>query len=474
MSVVACRQQVDHEHEYLRTQVDPLLMPLIESLLLYQPSSIYDFILKFIDGVNLGHMKHMGDATRSAKARRHRMVDFMSSSVLPVMDDLTQRIMAEKPSNVHDFLREIVQTRLHHDAPLPDHDSLVLPSFRVGDRVECRFKGRPKYVPGVVDAVDGGTYTIRYENGKVEEHIHPILLRRPEDDNQTTAAACSQPEGEPGCREIHPVLLLLGLDGAGKSTLLATLQGDLDKSIPPTAGFSPATFQLPNGVATFYDLGGGPTIRAAWKEYYADAHGVIYVVDAADGERIAEAAARLDDAMSHPLLRGKPLLIYANKVDQPHALSELDFAAAMHVERYAVTKTLRSITKAKANGHRVDDRLETGLMWMLHAIEADYDALSTRVAENRAEKKKHDAAAWQAQKERVWAYKEEKERALMLAEDNESTQAMFKKPDTARKQPKGDGPVCSTCQTEPAVTKCAASKWMPVCAGCAETLKKKA
>ncbi|RHY83408.1 hypothetical protein DYB28_001819, partial [Aphanomyces astaci] len=273
------RQHVDQEHEYLRTQVDPLLMPLIEALLLHQPPSIYDFIAKFLDGAALGSMKHVGDATtKSAKARRHRMVEFMSSSVLPVMDDLTQRILQDKPSNAKEFLRDIVQTRLlnkqRHDPSATSFD-LGTPQFHVGDRVDCRFKGRPKYLPGVVDSIDdGGLCTIRYDNGKVEEHIHPILLRRPQD----------QPEAEDNTeqsktprREIKPVLLMLGLDGAGKSTFLSTLQGgmcllpvDLDKDIPPTAGFSSVTFQLANGSATFYDLGGGPTIRALWKEYFAD------------------------------------------------------------------------------------------------------------------------------------------------------------------------------------------------------------
>ncbi|RHY91735.1 hypothetical protein DYB37_005926, partial [Aphanomyces astaci] len=308
------RQHVDQEHEYLRTQVDPLLMPLIEALLLHQPPSIYDFIAKFLDGAALGSMKHVGDATtKSAKARRHRMVEFMSSSVLPVMDDLTQRILQDKPSNAKEFLRDIVQTRLlnkqRHDPSATSFD-LGTPQFHVGDRVDCRFKGRPKYLPGVVDSIDdGGLCTIRYDNGKVEEHIHPILLRRPQD----------QPEAEDNTeqsktprREIKPVLLMLGLDGAGKSTFLSTLQGGmcLLPDIPPTAGFSSVTFQLANGSATFYDLGGGPTIRALWKEYFADAHGVIYMVDASDADRIQEASKHLEVAMAHPMLRGKPLLMY--------------------------------------------------------------------------------------------------------------------------------------------------------------------
>lgn len=39
----------DGEHEYLRQHVDPVLMPLIEALLLYQPESIYEFICDYVD-----------------------------------------------------------------------------------------------------------------------------------------------------------------------------------------------------------------------------------------------------------------------------------------------------------------------------------------------------------------------------------------------------------------------------------------
>ncbi|RHY29291.1 hypothetical protein DYB32_005260 [Aphanomyces invadans] len=225
-TTASSRQHVDQEHEYLRTQVDPLLMPLIEALLLHQPSSIYEFIAKFLDGAALGKMKHVGDATaKSAKARRHRMVEFMSSSVLPVMDDLTQRILQDKPANAKAFLRNIVQSRLltNEGEPCLAAFDLVMPQFHVGDRVDCRFKGRPKYLPGVVENIDeGGLCTIRYDNGKVEEHIHPILLRLP----------LEQPEAEEAIeasktprRDIKPVILMLGLDGSGKSTFLSTLQG---------------------------------------------------------------------------------------------------------------------------------------------------------------------------------------------------------------------------------------------------------
>ncbi|CAK4809985.1 unnamed protein product [Aphanomyces euteiches] len=463
-TAVGGRGRVDGEHEYLRTQVDPLLMPLIEALLLYQPTSIYEFLIKFLDGAALGAMKHVAEVKKSTKARRHRMVEYMSATVLPLMDDLTQRILQTKPSDAKEFLRDIVQARLlaNPDEFVSASSPMTFQSFKVGDRVECRFKGRPKYLPATVQAIDNNgasvMYTIHYDNGKTEEHIHPILLR-----------SISRREN------IQPVLLLLGLDGAGKSTFLSTMQGDLDKDVPPTAGFSSVKFQLSNGTATFYDLGGGPTIRAMWREYFADAHGVIYVVDASDTSRLKESAEMLKEAMTHPMLNGKPLLILANKIDRMPAFSEVDFSREMQAEAFADKKIVQVITKASANGNLVDDRLESGLGWILNRIEEAYDDLEAKVAQDKAAKKAQDDAAWQAQKERVWAYKEERERGLMLLEDSPKVQQLYsKKEDEAKKATNEDQvPMCTSCQTQPAVTKCSASKWMPVCGDCAAMLKKK-
>lgn len=97
------RKAAANEHEYLRRFVDPVLMPLIESLLLYQPESIYEFIHDYVDESKasrfLMHSAQPGYAKKLTN--RRKMVDFMSTSVIPVMDDLAHQILREKPSSVH-------------------------------------------------------------------------------------------------------------------------------------------------------------------------------------------------------------------------------------------------------------------------------------------------------------------------------------------------------------------------------------
>ncbi|KAG6977766.1 hypothetical protein JG688_00000028 [Phytophthora aleatoria] len=273
------RKAVENEHEYLRQCVDPVLMPLIESLLLYQPESVYHFIHDFVDEQKTNRFVHHSRSIGYAKklTNRRKMADFMSTSVIPVMDDLAKQILREKPNSV---------------------------------------KGRPRFFPGVITAVDdNGTFTVLYDDGKTESNVHCICMK-PHTSDKTSAQKTTNEEfkdnqeGPKVTRTMEIVLLIIGIDGAGKTTLLSTLQGDLDKEHVPSAGFTSATFQTDTGSATFYDLGGGPAFRNVWKEYYADVHGVIFVVDSSGENSVLQAANVLEESMANELMVNKPLLMY--------------------------------------------------------------------------------------------------------------------------------------------------------------------
>jgi ADP-ribosylation factor-like protein 13B len=135
----------------------------------------------------------------------------------------------------------------------------------------------------------------------------------------------------------HLTIVLLGIDNAGKSTVLARLKNGeltllffkppvhklsrvwLDPGSPTTAtiGFSTATVQFnPDNAKqkyalTIYDVGGGPKIRGIWKNYVAEVHGVVWVVDSCDSMvRLKESAAELHKIYAEDeRLQGKPLLM---------------------------------------------------------------------------------------------------------------------------------------------------------------------
>lgn len=71
-----------------------------------------------------------------------------------------------------------------------------------------------------------------------------------------------------------------------------------------------------------WDLGGQTGLRPYWRCYYQDTNAVIFVVDSADKERIEIAKQELEMMLQEEELKGVPVLVLANKQDQPNALND--------------------------------------------------------------------------------------------------------------------------------------------------------
>jgi GTPase SAR1 family protein len=65
----------------------------------------------------------------------------------------------------------------------------------------------------------------------------------------------------------------------------------------------------------FWDVGGQEGIRTIWEKYFADAHAIMFVLDSANPQRVAEACKALTTMLKHQDLTGAPLLVLANKQD---------------------------------------------------------------------------------------------------------------------------------------------------------------
>ena len=64
-------------------------------------------------------------------------------------------------------------------------------------------------------------------------------------------------------------------------------------------------------------MGGAISLRSIWDKYYAESHGLIYVIDSADKEKMTDSIKTLHRilATSALELRNVPLLVFANKQD---------------------------------------------------------------------------------------------------------------------------------------------------------------
>eukprot|EP01084_Bolivina_argentea_P319746 554605_1 len=81
-------------------------------------------------------------------------------------------------------------------------------------------------------------------------------------------------------------IIMVGLDAAGKTTILYKLKlGEVVTTIP-TIGFNVETVEYKNISFTTWDVGGRDKIRPLWRHYYQNTHGVIWVIDSNDRERI--------------------------------------------------------------------------------------------------------------------------------------------------------------------------------------------
>lgn len=165
---------------------------------------------------------------------------------------------------------------------------------------------------------------------------------------------------------------------------------------------------------------------------------------------------------------------FANKRDEPAALSDDKLHHQLGLSKFCNVKLMPCVAKPAANANMVDERLEQGLHWLFDQVHSNFDVLEKRVRADMAVKKRQNDERREAQRVRVAAWKEERERAQMAAEDNGfvSVRTMEVKHE---EQPEVAVVIkCSNCTNAPAVTKCSASKWMPVCADCEMALKEAA
>lgn len=209
-------------------------------------------------------------------------------------------------------------------------------------------------------------------------------------------------------------LLLVGLDNAGKTTAIKGIQGESQDDVAPTVGFSSIELQLDNFEITVYDLGGGRKIRSIWQNYYAEVHGIIFVIDASAEDRLSECQETLETVLSQEYVKGKRVLILANKQDQEGALDEIDICDQLDLETMVNNSKcpcrVETCSAIQGSGKKVDKSLREGFRWLLQNISSDWEDLHTRVEEDMIVKKEAQAAARKARLERARKAREEREK----------------------------------------------------------------
>ncbi|KAM9349224.1 ADP-ribosylation factor-like protein 14 [Symphorus nematophorus] len=132
-------------------------------------------------------------------------------------------------------------------------------------------------------------------------------------------------------------VLLLGLDNAGKSTLLYKLKHRMCVSTVPTIGFNVEMLEArknrQNINLTVWDVGGQGQMREHWEGFYQDCGAVVFVVDSSDRRRLEEARRELERTLRSEQLRGRPLIVLANKQDVNGALNVTELKDRLNMRR---------------------------------------------------------------------------------------------------------------------------------------------
>jgi ADP-ribosylation factor related protein 1 len=65
-------------------------------------------------------------------------------------------------------------------------------------------------------------------------------------------------------------------------------------------------------------------LKSLWDKYYAECHGIIYMIDSTDSERLEESWNAFDKMIQNEQLIGLPLLVACNKQDLPNCMTVPD------------------------------------------------------------------------------------------------------------------------------------------------------
>ncbi|XP_062855963.1 ADP-ribosylation factor-like protein 13A [Trichomycterus rosablanca] len=178
-------------------------------------------------------------------------------------------------------------------------------------------------------------------------------------------------------------VLVVGLDKAGKTSCIRGMLRAPFGEVGPTHGCVHNELLIENFLVNLLDVSGSPEARAGWREYYSEAHGIIFVVDSSDRHRIKEVKDLLTDMLRQPRVAGKPLLIMANKQDKMNALLGSELIEVLSLEKLVnQSQSLCHIEPCSAlmDSRRWSDRKTLrGLRWLLRAVCLDYSKLCARV-----------------------------------------------------------------------------------------------
>jgi len=220
---------------------------------------------------------------------------------------------------------------------------------------------------------------------------------------------------------------VFGCDNAGKTTLIRSFCGEkYDPELGPTFGMKSYMHKDGTHNIKLLDLGGGKKFRNFWKSNYPEMHGMIFVIDSACPDRFDESGEALFEMLKDPLVKDKPILIFANKQDLPSALAQGEVAKRMQLneKEWAKKWQIQDCVALTKPDEKLDTRVQQGMDWLCTAIVRDFDRLDARVTQDVSAAKDQEKNDRENAKEARRKRKEARERKQAEEEAQAAEAAM--------------------------------------------------
>jgi ADP-ribosylation factor-like protein 13B len=330
------QKKKEKTYSYFLEKVDPLLGECITHLLLSQPHDIPQAMIDYFQKIQKNAEVPNPLTTNSTKPKRELKL-FLATNIGPVIAKVVNRLAVMQPETVIDFILKELESIKVEDSLLPDTKSAT-------------------------------------------SHVTPDSYLKP-----------------PEIKSLQ--IGVLGVGNSGKSSILNMLQGKYGEKMRPTIGFRPSSMMFSEDVMVrFYDLGGGKRIRDIWNQYYHDIHAVIYVIDSSlsSEDDLKETVDVFESTLNNKCLVGKPLLIFANKQDQPGAksakeLQEILPLADEYNDCVFIAECSSLIPDPLPENFKSDSNIETAVEMLCKRVLGNYEDLHRRVEKDSQAKAVEEA-----------------------------------------------------------------------------------
>ncbi|CAF3692529.1 unnamed protein product [Rotaria socialis] len=223
------------------------------------------------------------------------------------------------------------------------------------------------------------------------------------------AASCKNSKSHPESQQKEDkkdiTIGVFGLDDAGKTSTVKAIEGNPTDDVQPTMGSNSKMVPFPineknaadkknkNQRVRMIDVSGEKKFRQnSWPQFYDEIHGLIFVFDASERNRLRENQETLEDLLENVKLKDKPILILANKQDQRGAISnENDLRRRLNIEKLKAKHKIELCTALPQYDERsADESIRKGFSWLIRTIDENYTQLNLRITKaktNRTSRK---------------------------------------------------------------------------------------